>query len=72
MKNVVLTLQVVIAVFLTAAILLQAKGTGLGSAFGGAGEMYRTKRGFEKLLFTATIVLASLFVLTSLINVILG
>lgn len=64
--------QIIITILLTGSILLQARGTGMGSTFGGAGETYRTKRGFEKLLFTATIVLAVLFILNSLINVILG
>lgn len=64
--------QIIIAVLLTACILLQARGQGLGSTFGGGGEMYRTKRGFEKLLFVATVALAILFIVNSLINVVLG
>lgn len=72
MKSLMLVMQIIIAALLVVAVLFQARGTGLGSTFGGAGEMYRTKRGFERLLFTATIVLAVLFVLTSLANVILG
>ena len=64
--------QIILGVLLTAAILLQARGTGLGSTFGGGGELYRTKRGFERLLFTATIVLVLLFVINSLVNVIVG
>ncbi len=54
-------IQIVLAILLTAAILLQARGGELGSAFGGAGEVYRTKRGLEKFLFIATIVIAILF-----------
>lgn len=65
-------IQIIISVLLIGAILLQARGTGLGSTFGGGGEVYRTKRGFEKLLFTTTIGLVILFVLTSLANVIFG
>jgi preprotein translocase subunit SecG len=49
-----------------AAILLQSRGTGLSGVFGGASNVYRTKRGIEKTLFTATIILAILFFLTSL------
>jgi protein translocase SecG subunit len=49
------------------AILLQNRGTGLGSAFGGTGGgVYLTKRGLEKKLFVATIVLAIIFILLSL------
>lgn len=65
-----LLVQILISLLLVGAILLQAKGTGLGSAFGGGGEVYRTKRGFERILFTFTIILAAIFVIISLINVI--
>jgi len=40
-------LQIIFAVVLTAAILLQARGSGLGNAFGGGGNIYRTKRGAD-------------------------
>jgi protein translocase SecG subunit len=58
--------QIVIAILLMLAILLQNRGTGLGSAFGGSGGVYLTKRGLEKKLFVATIVLAVIFILLSL------
>lgn len=67
-----LVTQIILAILLTVAILLQARGQGLGSTFGGGGELYRTKRGFERLLFTVTIILAVLFVVNSLINVVVG
>ncbi len=53
--------QIAVSVLLIAAILLQSRGTGLGSTFGGEGNVYRTKRGVEKVLFRSTIVLAVLF-----------
>lgn len=62
--------QIVLGVTLMILILLQVKGTGLGSTFGGDLGFYRTKRGFEKLLFRGTIVVVSLFLLTSLIELI--
>lgn len=71
MKKIVLALQILISVALIAAIVIQAKGTGLGSAWGGTGEFYRSKRGVEKILFIATIVLAALFFLTSIANILL-
>ena len=59
--------QIVVSVLLMVAILLQNRGTGLGSAFGGTGGgVYLTKRGLEKKLFVATIVLAVIFILLSL------
>ena len=61
--------QIVLAALLVAAILLQAKGTGAGAAFGGeSGAIRRTKRGIEKQLFIATIVLAILFFGIALAN----
>jgi len=62
--------QAVLAVILMVCVLLQARGTGLGSAFGGDSNVYRTKRGVEKRLFQATIIVAILFFGVSLTNVI--
>jgi preprotein translocase subunit SecG len=62
------TSQIVLAVLLVAGILLQARGTGLGAAFGGGGNVYRTKRGAEKKIFQLTIVLAILFFGVALVN----
>jgi len=72
MKKVVIILQILISILLIGAIIIQARGTGLGSAWGGTGEFYRSKRGMEKILFIATIVLATLFFLTSIANIIIG
>ena len=71
MKNIFLILQIIISVALGALILVQSRGTGLGSAFGGGGESYRSKRGVEKVFFILTIVLAVLFFITSIANIIL-
>lgn len=61
--------QIVVSVLLVAAILLQSRGTGLGSTFGGEGNVYRTKRGVEKILFRSTIVFAVVFFGLSLANI---
>jgi len=58
--------QVAVALLMMLAILLQNRGAGLGGVFGGTGGVYLTKRGLEKKLFIATIVLASLFLILSL------
>lgn len=58
--------QIVVAVLLMVAILMQNRGAGLGGVFGGSGGVYLTKRGLEKKLFIATIVLAAIFILLSL------
>jgi preprotein translocase subunit SecG len=64
--------QMILAVALVASILLQQRGTGLGGAFGGEVTAYRSRRGIEKTLFRLTVVLASLFVAFSLLNLIGG
>lgn len=63
--------QIILAVLLVTVILLQARGTGLGAAFGGEGNVYRTKRGIEKKLFHFTIILSILFFGVALANVLI-
>lgn len=64
-------IQIAIAVLLIVLILLQQRGAGLGSAFGGEGGVYYKKRGAEKIIFITTIVLAILFILTAFIRMVL-
>ena len=63
-----LILQILVGIILIALILLQAKGGGLGTAFGGQSQVYHTKKGVEKAVFTLTIVLAVLLTLLALFN----
>ena len=58
--------QLLVSFALMVAILLQARGTGLSSTFGGDSAVYRSRRGVERRLWQFTIVLISLFVLFSL------
>ncbi len=58
--------QIIVSIGLIAAILLQARGAGLSSAFGGDSTVYRSRRGIEKTLFQFTVVLGVLFVVFSL------
>jgi preprotein translocase subunit SecG len=60
--------QIVIAFAVGASILLQARGTGLSSTFGGESTAYRSRRGLERVLFRLTIVLATVFVIISLVG----
>ena len=64
-------IQLLLAVLLMLAILLQSRGSGLSGLFGGSGNIYQTKRGLEKNLFYATIIVSVLFFLVSLANVIM-
>ncbi len=59
--------QVILAIFLSVLILLQSRGTGLGSVFGGDGNVFQTRRGIELTLFKFTIGVAAAFLLVSLL-----
>ena len=54
------------ALLMIISILLQQRGATLGAGFGSSGELYTTRRGVDKNLFEATIVLAVIFVLSIL------
>lgn len=64
--------QIIISLFLIITILIQQRGAGLSEAFGGSsgGISYR-KRGFEKILFIATIILSFLFILSNIISLLI-
>lgn len=64
--------QIILAVASIVFILLQARGAGLGSAFGGtsAGSVFKTRRGVEKLVFNITIVFVVLFSVISVLSMI--
>jgi preprotein translocase subunit SecG len=66
-------IQIVLAVLLITAIILQRTGAQIGGAFGGSDNFssaFHTRRGFEKTLFIVTIVIAVLFASTALVGLI--
>jgi preprotein translocase subunit SecG len=65
----ILIAQIVVSVILIVFIILQSKGTGLSGVFGGSTN-YHAKRGAEKTLFYATIVLSVIFVMLAIANAI--
>lgn len=67
-------LLVVVSVLLIASILLQNRGGGLGTIFGGSGggEYYRSRRGIEAFLYNSTIVLGIVFGVISIAIAILS
>jgi preprotein translocase subunit SecG len=71
MKNIILIIQLFVSITLITLILIQAKGVGLGRAWGGGGEFYKSKRGVEKLIFQLTIFFVSIFLITSLLSLII-
>ena len=60
--------QIIVSIFLIVAILMQARGIGLSSAFGGDSSVYRSRRGVERQLMRFTVLLTNLFVLFSLVG----
>jgi preprotein translocase subunit SecG len=62
--------QILISVILICVVLLQTRGSGFSSTFSSDSSIYRTRRGVERTLFNATIVLAALFVIVSVMAVI--
>ena len=66
--------QIVLSLLLIAGILLQRSEASLGSAFGSdsaiGGRFMR--RGFEKILFNATLVIAILFALSAFASLLLN
>ncbi|MGK2965275.1 MAG: preprotein translocase subunit SecG [Tepidiformaceae bacterium] len=64
-------LQILVSGILIVVILLQVKGSGFGAALGGmsGGSVYRTKRGLERTLFQATILLTLVFIAISFLSV---
>lgn len=61
--------QFIVGCMLIALVLMQSKGTGLGTVFGGDNSVFRTRRGVERLLFNFTIYSSALFLLVSLLVV---
>lgn len=72
MKTTLLILQIVISLTLTTLILMQAKGVGLGRAFGGGGEFYKSRRGVEKIIFQLTILFVVAFLISSIANLLVS
>ena len=59
------------ALLMIVSILLQQRGASLGAGFGSSGELFTTRRGFDKNLFDVTIVFAVIFVLSILASMII-
>ena len=69
MNNILLIGQVLASVILIGLILLQQRGTALGSAFGGeSGGFYMKRRGLEKKILISTIIISIIFVALSIVN----
>jgi preprotein translocase subunit SecG len=66
--------QIVLAIAIIVIVMIQSKDAGMSNMFGGSGDMgvYKTRRGVEKTLFNATIILGILFMVLCLVTVIVA
>jgi preprotein translocase subunit SecG len=71
MKSVLISLNLIVSIIVIFLILIQGRGAGLGSAWGGGGEMFQTKRGLEKIVLRMTVLLVVVFFILAVINFIL-
>jgi preprotein translocase subunit SecG len=71
MKPFLLIFNIVLSILIILFILIQGRGAGLGSAWGGGGELFQTRRGIEKWTLRLTIVFIAFFFIVSLLNLIL-
>jgi protein translocase SecG subunit len=64
-------IQIILSIILIVAILLQQSSAGVGGALGGgdSGGLHHTRRGFEKFLFSTTIVVAILFTVSAFLAI---
>lgn len=72
LSNILPIITIISAVLMVLCILLQARGASLGAGFGSSGELFTTRRGLDKSLYEVTIVLAVVFILSILANLMLA
>lgn len=71
MQNILSVVQIILGVLLVVVIMLQQSGSGLGAGFGGSSSVFTTKRGVDKILFQATIVISILFFAIALAGILI-
>lgn len=71
MNQILFYAQIIVSIALIVLIAIQQKGAALGAGFGGGGEVYSTKRGAQKKIYYATIVLATIFLVLGVLNILI-
>lgn len=71
MNQILFYSQIIVSVILVILIILQQRGTALGAGFGGGGEVYSTKRGIQKKIYYATIVVSAIFLVLGVLNILI-
>ena len=69
-KELIYISQIIVSILLIVFILLQQRGSALGSAFGQEGGFYATRRGIQKKIFYLTVALVVMFVSLSIVNLV--
>ncbi len=67
MQFILIAIEAVVAGILSIFILLQHRASGLTSTFGGGGATFVQRRGAEKVIFRASVVLAAIFFVLALV-----
>lgn len=71
MRNTLTAVELISAVIVMIAVLMQHRGTGLGGAFGGEDLSYRSRRGIEKFFYRLTVVSATAFLMSAVVQIII-
>jgi len=71
MNQILFYSQIVISIILIILIVIQQRGAALGAGFGGGGEVYSTKRGAQKKIHYATIVVTIVFLGLGVLNILI-
>lgn len=71
MTKIIPFIQIISSVLLIISILLQQRGAGASAIMGGSSASYYTRRGFEKILFAAIIVLGIIFIGSAIASILL-
>lgn len=71
MQTALLILTIILGISIIILTLFQGKGEGLGSAWGGMGGNFQTRRGLEKWMLRVTIVLVIIFFLISVADILI-
>ncbi len=71
MKEVIIIVNIILSVVIVIFILMQGRGAGLGSAWGGGGETFQTRRGVEVVIMRLTVVFIAIFFCISVLALLL-
>lgn len=70
MNTALLVINIILSILIVVFVLVQGGGAGLGSAWGGGGETFQTRRGIEKWILRGTGVMIALYLVLSVVNLI--